>query len=153
MRFAQNILYSLKRKFPAKITLYKTLSSVVDTRTGVRVIERKVVHVQFAIVLPDTLSRKFDKRAHILERKVTWDQSQRTVIIDGVDLPVGFTIDMEMSVVFNDERYVVKTAERLDAGFGYILTILRAENNFPLQIFDLIARNEICLGQLIDHES
>jgi hypothetical protein len=153
MRFVHNLLYKLKRQYGAKVTLYKTLTSDVNPQTGKRTTTRKVVPITLAIVLPDTLARKFAYEHSFLaaNRPFTygaqWDQGQRIVIVDGNDIPKDFTIEVETSLVFENTRYTVKTANRMDVGFGYLLTIVRAENNTPLQILDFNISHALCMGQ------
>lgn len=153
MRFIHNLLYKLKRQYGATVVLYKTLGATIDPRAGKRTTDRVRVAVNRAIVLPDTLANKF-VYAHsylVANRKFTygaqWDQSQRLVVIDGADLPKDFTIEIETSLVFNNERFVVRKADRFDVGYGYLLTITRANDNEPLQITDLSVNQTLGLGQ------
>lgn len=153
MRFVHTLLYKLKRQYGAKVTLYKTLAGDFNAQTGRKTTTRKVIPINLAIVLPDTLARKFAYEHSFLaaNRPFTygaqWDQGQRIVIIDGNDLPKDFTIEVETSLVFENTRYTVKTANRMDVGFGYLLTIVRGENNSPLQILDFVVNQELSLGQ------
>lgn len=152
MRYVRNLLYKLKRQYGAKVTIYKTLTSEVDPKTGERTTTRQVVQIRHAVVLPDTLARKFAYEHSFLaaNRAFTygaqWDVGQRLCIIDGEDLPRDFLIEIETSVVFENQRYTVKTADRLDIGFGYLLTLVRTEGNFPLQIHDLTICHEMAFG-------
>ena len=153
MRFVHNLLYKLKRQYGASVTLYKITASNFDPATGRKTTTRTVVPINLAIVLPDTLARKFAYEHSFLaaNRPFTygaqWDQGQRIVIVDSKDLPKDFTIEVETSLVFENTRYTVKSANRMDVGFGYLLTIARAENNSPLQILDFVVRQELSLGQ------
>lgn len=152
MRYIRNLLYQLKRQYGAKVTLYKLLAMTVDPKTGRKTYSRQVVKLDLAVVLPDVLARKFayDYSFRASNREFIyggqWSQGQRMMIIDGNDLPKDFTVEVEMSAVFQNTRYVVKTAERLDVGFGYLLTLARAENNQPLQILEFKLEHEISFG-------
>lgn len=150
MRFIRNLLYKLKRQYGAKITLYKTLTSDIDPKTGRRTTTRKVIPIKLAIVLPDTLARKvaFEHGYLSTNRKFTYgaqqvDQNQRIAIIDGQDIPKNTSIEIETSIIFENERYVVKSSDRMDIGFGYILTLVRVDNSLPLQILDYSISQEL----------
>lgn len=155
MRFIKSILYQLKRQYGASVTLYKTTAYDIDPKTGKKSSSIVKHQVKLAIVLPDSLANKFayEHSYLVANRKFTygaqWDQRQRLVVIDGEDLPKGFTIEVETSLVFDNERYVVRKADKFDIGYGYLLTVTRADNNLPLQIFDLAVVSEICIGDEI----
>lgn len=157
MRFIKSILYQLKRQYGASITLYKTTAYAVDPKTGKKNVCVVKQEVKLAIVLPDTLANKFayEHSYLVANRKFTygaqWDQRQRLVVIDGQDLPKDFTIEVETSLVFANERYVVRKADKFDVGYGYLLTVTRADNNLPLQILDFCVHHKICIGQEVDH--
>jgi hypothetical protein len=153
MRFIRNVLYRLKRQYGTAVILYKTLTKDVDPKTGKKAMTRSHTAVDLAIVLPDTLANKFAYEHSFLaaNRKFTygaqWDQRQRLVVIDGYDLPEGYKIELEDSLVFNGERYTINKADQFDSGYGYLLTVVRADNNLPLQIIDLTVSQRLCLGQ------
>lgn len=152
-RFISNLLYSLKRQYGAEVTIYQTQSKDFNPKTGKMATTRKRVYVKLGIVLPDTLANKFAYEHSFLaaNRQFTygaqWDQRQRLIIIDGHDLPKDFTIGLEDSVVHNDFRYVVNKADVIDGGLGYLLTVVKAENNLPLQIIERTLSSAVCLGQ------
>lgn len=153
MRFIQNLLYKLKRQYGASVVLYQTTAKTLDSRTGKKATTQSKVAIKLAIVLPDSLANKFAYEHSFLaaNRKFTygaqWDQRQRLVVIDGRDLPTGTRIGVEDNLVFNNERYKVVKADQFDDAYGYLLTVIRAENNMPLQIMDLNVSQTLSLGQ------
>lgn len=152
-RFIQNTLYTLKRQYGAAVTVYKTDSKSFNPQTGRLTTVRTKVSIKLAVVLPDTLANKFAYEHSFLaaNRQFTygaqWDQRQRLMIIDGQDIPKDFKIELDDSIVHNNFRYVVRKADVIDDGLGYLLTVVKGENNTPLQILDFAVSTVICLGQ------
>lgn len=137
--FIRSVLYSMKRQYGSPIDLYQINTTDMDPATGVRQDTKTKTSIDWAIVLPDTMARKFAYEHSFLfaNRPFTygaqWDEDTRMVIIDGEDLAVGLEISVDDSIVFENKRYTVKTAERFDSGFGFILTVQRVKQNFALQ--------------------
>lgn len=153
MRFVRTALYALKRQYGAPVTLYKMDSKDFNPKTGQKVTVRSHLSINLAIILPDSLANKFAYEHSYLaaNRKFTfgtqWNQRQRLVVIDGADLPNQYEIELEDCLVFNNDRYVIRKVDKFDSGFGFILTITRAENNLPLQITDLSVDHVLGLEQ------
>lgn len=151
MLFIRQTLYALKRQYGAEVALYKTTTTEIDSKTGKKSTIRTKVVLDLAIVLPDSLANKFAYEHSFLaaNRKFTygaqWDQRQRLIIVDAVDLPEAYKIESEDSIVVDQDRYVVAKAEQF--ADGYLLTVVRAENNLPLLITDLSVTQSLGVGQ------
>lgn len=109
------LLYSLKRRFPARVDAYRLVSSDVNVRTGERTIVKELYPIKRAIVLPVKIAVQSDIAPKGFNYGGYYDESVRFFIIDRVDLSIELTRDDWL--VHNDKKYEIKTIEARDPAY------------------------------------
>ena len=139
-RLVRQTLYDLKKRYGAKVTIYKLTSASTDYRTGAKSATKLSQDVQKCIVLPtQELRRFFASIAFISAAKQFlspgiqgWDQSQRGFIFEGRDIP-GWEFEPEDWIVYRDRRYEVVQVERLEFDTGWLVVCKEAKGAQPEQ--------------------
>lgn len=137
LREIRIILYRLKRNFGLTATIKKPKTMVNDVKTGKVTITYDEYIVNRAILLPVDESRTFKYAlTYIAANKnftygAMFDTKTRTMIIDVKDLPSDFTMDTNCHVVFEAQRYNIKSVELAEHNQGWLLTLIGVTSSDP----------------------
>ncbi len=112
----QNIkhtLYKLKRRFGTRIGLYNRIGVTTDLKTGVKSATLAKAAIGRAIVLQARDFRTFSYDLAFISANKDFtmggyfDPSDRRIIIDKADMPVGWVVTVDQYVVIGDTQYKV----------------------------------------------
>lgn len=121
-----NVLYRLKMDYGVPATLKNVGISESNFKTGVASKTYESAELQRAILLPQQTAAQI---LYTLSTSQNFNYGglfnihNRTLIIDGKDLPTIFEISMGTLVILSTVTYSVKAFEKLIDNLGYILTI------------------------------
>jgi len=133
-RHIRRAIYTLKRRWPTPIQLHTVGDPVTDYDTGKVVISESTVSVRKAIELPRNELRKFIyDLSYIASAKnftygALFDQATRIVLIDRMDLPKKYAIDIDQEVTVEGERFQVNTTSEIPYKTAYIVGLVRSRS-------------------------
>ena len=142
-----SLVYSLKRRYSARVDVYRLVSSDVDVRTGEREIVKEVYPLERAIVLPAKVSVQSDIAPKGFNYGTYYDKSVRNFIIDRADLPVELSKDDWL--VLDGSKYEIKQLEVRDAAY---LIIGHDTGETPEQIHVLFAQTYTAVNHASESE-
>ncbi len=153
-------LYKLKKAFGSPIDIYTLVSSTTDVRTGETVIQTKVTHVRWAIILPDMQTRKQLMRKMAAGTEASrdftaagsYDRSQRKVIIDSRDTPGLTELTADDWIVFKGDRYQIVEVGCPDTDFSWMLTIRKQLGEVPQQTLSVKYDDLVSPGDAVGAE-
>lgn len=125
----RRVVYRLKRIYGLPVDLYKITPGETDYETGEKSAVYNKVHIKRAIVQPARLHRDFVyDLAYISANKDFtgggfFDVSDRRIIIDAKDLPIGWVPTLNQFVIIGAKRYELKSFYEFEADMGYILVV------------------------------
>ena len=131
-RHLRRTLYTLKRRWPTPIQLHTVGDPVTDYDKGTTESTVTTKRIRKAIELPRNELRKFvyDLSYIATAKNFTYgalfDQATRIVLIDRIDLPKGYVIDIDQEATIDGERYQVNTTSELPFGTAYIVGLIRS---------------------------
>lgn len=151
----KHTLYKLKRRYSFQLGLHSRSNITTDPKTGIKSAIINKVTVVHAIVLQarDFRSFVYDLAFISANKDFTmggyFDPSDRRVIIEKNDLPVGYKLTADHYVVLNDTQY--KVVEFNDYDYGYVLLIralrgekvVRLEETINVMILQQVATAEL----------
>lgn len=123
------ILYRLKRNYPAKITIRKTLATYKDLETGEVTRPNRSFDIRRAIALPERRIPDFIyDLSYIAANKNfayggQFSSSTRLVIIDAKDVPRDFNLSIGDEVIFDKQLHALKSMTDTANKKGHILTV------------------------------
>jgi hypothetical protein len=121
-------LYVLKRAFGSTVVLYKLLTASTSYTSGAKTVTSTSVTIPRCIVLPVRLQREVIQTvAQISANKTfayggSFDSGTREFVIDARDLAVGYTIELDDWIIYDGQRYELKTIELLEQHTGWHVT-------------------------------
>ncbi len=124
------IIYRLKRQFGLPAVLYVPSSTARNVETGKTTRTWETVSIRRAIIVRSNEQRKFiyDLAFIAAAKNFTtggyFDETKRLVIVDGKDIPLTITPDINMHFEFQDKRWEINQINRIEdrAGFSFIVT-------------------------------
>lgn len=139
-RLVRETIYDLKKRYGAKITLYRLLSATTDYDTGAKSATKESLDVQKAAVLPSSEARRFltsiafisASKSFVSPGVQGWDQSQRGFILDARDCP-GWEFEPEDWIVYRNRRYDIVVTERLEFDTGWLVIGKEVKGSIPEQ--------------------
>jgi hypothetical protein len=139
-KLIRQTIYDLKKRYGAKITVYRLTTAATDYETGVKTATKDSLDVQRAAVLPSSEARRFltsisfisASKSFVSPGMQGWDQSQRGFILDARDCP-GWEFEPEDWIVYRDRRYDIVTTERLEFDTGWLVIGKEAKGSVPEQ--------------------
>ena len=139
-KLVRQTIYDLKKRYGAKITIYRLLSTSTDLETGVKTASKESLDVQKVAVLPSSEARRFltsisfitASKNFVSPGMMGWDQSQRGFILDSRDCP-GWEFEPEDWIVYRDNRYEIVVTERLEFDTGWLVIGKRVKGSVPEQ--------------------
>lgn len=133
-------LYILKRQYGARIDIYSLLDSDTDVRTGEKTISKTMFPVERAIVLPVTIDRSVQQGISAISANKefvmggSYDVGTRKVIIDRRDCPTLSALTADDWIVYDGDKYQIKSVEEFEIDCGWILTVRKLLGEVPEQI-------------------
>ncbi len=129
-RRIRQALYVLKRAFGSTVVLYKLVDASTSYTTGIKSSTSTSTIIPRCIVLPIRLQREVIQTVSQISANKTFaygdggsfDSGTREFVIDARDLPVGYTIELDDWIVYNDRRYELKNVEQLEQHTGWHIT-------------------------------
>lgn len=125
-RFVRNIIYALKRRYGMKITFFRD-DEDLDLRTGKKTVDKLVVPVNRAIVLPNKSVPKFvyDLSFIATNKNFTmggvFDAGKRRIILDSRDLTNGYIPRNRDYFAFENRRWDVIEVSEFEFNTGYLV--------------------------------
>jgi len=129
LRFIRRTIYRLKRQYGLPVDLYSQTLGATNLETGAKSSTLDKVVIKRAIVQPARNHRDFVyDLAYISANKDFttggfFDASDRRIIIDARDLPSSWVMDADQFVIYNNQRYDIKSFYEFEEGMGYILVV------------------------------
>ncbi len=153
-RTIRAVLYDLKKRYGAPISVYRLSSASTDYETGVKSATKISFDIKKAIVLPASETRKFltsisfisASKAFVSSGIQGWDQSQRGFIIDGQDL-LNFAFEPEDWIVYRGKRYEVTLIETLEFDTGWLIIANQIKGSVAEQIINLNVVDTLIVSQ------
>ncbi len=127
LRSLRLTLYSLKRQFAGSVYLYQLIDAETDYVTGIKTSTQRVYPVKRAIVLPIKLQRDEVKTLSIVSANKsfvyggTYDAGVRLFVIDARDVPADLDLKLDDWLVYNGERYSLKSIDKLELQAGWLI--------------------------------
>jgi len=127
-------IYQLKRLWGKAIRYYAPTSNTHDILTGAISRTYELTNIHKAIVCPSTIDRSFvyDLAFIAAAKNFTggayFDRSTRNVILDASDLPTGFVPKVKHHLEFEDDRFEIKTIERILDNAIYVIACQSLSN-------------------------
>ena len=145
LMFVRRVLYRLKQSYGYPVDLYRFTSSDINLATGRKDVRRTKYSISKAVILPASMARKFAyDLSYVAANKnfsygAFYDVKTRLIIVDGIDLPVGFDILIDDHFVHGSKSYVVRTVESIIDSFGFLITAKETEGTLPFEVTSLHA--------------
>jgi len=139
LRSLRHTLYSLKHSFGGTIYVYTLLEAATSYTTGVKTSTQTATRIARAIVLPVQIQRELAKGLSAnktFAKGGTYDAGTRLFVIDAKDVSADFDIDLEDWIVYNSQRFSLKTIDKLELNAGWLLVgsaIATARGPLPQQ--------------------
>jgi hypothetical protein len=137
-KFMKNVIYKLKRSFGLPIEYYKINTHSTDLESGIHATTHTRIYISKAVVLRAREFRSFVyDLAYISANKDFteggfFDPQDRRVLLDVVDLPLGFNPTVDDYFILNGDKYEIK--EILDYGENYTFEMLARKLRGSLKI-------------------
>jgi len=142
-RHIRRVLYSLKRRYPQEVGLYRATGVATNFQTGVQS-ETRIKHtIPRAILLPSKLSRDFSyDLAYIAANKeftqgAFYDHKARRVIISKRDIPADWPLDLNTWLVFQHTRHEIKEIVEFENNEGVMFILEALSGQPPKEIHDV----------------
>ena len=138
-------LYILKRQYGCTIDIYKLNSSSTDQRTGLKTIVTTTYHIVRAPVLPSKVERADQKNISVISANKefamggSYDAGQREFIVDRRDCPRLPDLTADDWIVYNGQRWQIRSFEELEVRAGWNITARRLVGEIPNQVIQLAA--------------
>lgn len=145
-------LYSLKRQYSSSIDIYTINSTTTNPETGVVGIDKDVVHLKRAIVLPARMTRDVKKSiSQISSNKMfvvggTYDAGRRIFIVDRRDTS-DLTLTSNSYLVYKKRKYEIESFQEFEFEAGWSIVGRELVGEVPEQIYLLSADNLLSLTQ------
>ena len=150
------LLYSLKRQWGTSFDYFQILLSEVDDRTGTRRIQRELLKLS-AVLLPQNQIRKFIQDIGYLaaDKNFTYgglnDYNTLTIVIDAMDLPKNFQVNLNGYINYNGKRYERVSFSNL-AEAAYILIARGVEGAYKYGRLEETCFNELQFQEVLTYE-
>jgi hypothetical protein len=153
-------LYRLRRQWGVPADLYRLEVGAADLDTGLTTdIKTKYAIPQFITWLVTETEKATYALAYARANSnftygAIFEVGDRTGIIDGVYLPDGFDLQQNDYVVYDGERYDIRSFGKLDGGAGYVMHLRNVPGTFPGQIiertyWDTLEFEQTILGEVV----
>jgi len=133
-RFIRGRIYALKRRFGFPIEVCLENIGAYNPETGTADIAHERYPIRRAIVFPGMVHRDIFYSISFLRANSNFtyggdiENDDRSIIIDGRDLPPGFILTQEHYYLFNNLRWDLKDFVRLEDGISYFINLRRSGN-------------------------
>ena len=149
----------LKRQYGGCIDIYRRLpGGSVDHKTGLVVVNKDVITVKRAIILPAKVIRTADLPINVISANKsftfggTYDRNTRLFLIDRKDVPQlelkSFELTNDDWIVYDGLKYEIKFFELVEFDAAWAITGQAVLGDVPEQIFERAADNLIRVEQV-----
>ena len=151
-RLMRQTLYSLKRQYGGPVDIYTINSTTTNPETGVVAIDKDVVYLRRAIVLPARMTRDVKKSiSQISANKMfvvggTYDAGRRIFIVDRRDTS-DLTLTNNSYLVYRKRKYEIESFQEFEFESGWSIVGRELDGEVPEQIYLLSADNHLSLTQ------
>lgn len=158
VQFIRDMLYSMKRDYGLPIRYGRIATQELNYNTGENVVVKHVYSIRKAVVITNTLNRRFVQDIAYLaaNKNFTYgglfDENSTFFIIDARDLPKNVTIEMDDFIFYEHGRYYVKKVERLAYNCGYIVSCLQHEGANPFDVQPAKVLQSLDIQQEINYD-
>ena len=149
----RQVLYGLKRQYPARFDIYVMGDQTSDARTGRRTVSKTVHPVEHGIVLPAKMDRA-EKRSISqisankgLVQGAFYDTTARRFIVDREDVPEITELTEDDWIVFNNRKYQFVNIQEFEDNAAWMITARALLGETPEQIFVVNADNLLNVEQ------
>jgi len=139
---ARQSLYVLKRAYGARIDIYKLVESTTDARTGVKIVNKTVLTVRKAIVMPVRTTRDVKQSISLISSDKEFvtggstDIGTRDFIIDRRDTPSLPSLTDDDWIVYDGAKYQIAVVQLFEPDAGWVITTRELVGEVPEQIFN-----------------
>lgn len=149
----RQILYGLKRQYPARFDIYIMGDQTSDARTGRRTVSKTVHPVERGIVLPAKLDRN-DKRSisvisanKALVQGGFYDTTVRKFIVDRSDVPEIAVLTQDDWIVYKGRKHQIAYVQEFEDEAGWLILARAVLGEVPEQILLVNADNLLIVEQ------
>lgn len=149
----RQVLYALKRQYGGSIDIYQKGSQSVDYEDGTKTIDKDVIFVQRAIILPAKVLREANQSISVISANKafiyggTYDSSTRMFIVDRRDVPDLPELTEDDWIVYDGRKFEIKQFEMAEFDSAFVITGKAVLGDVPEQIHLLAADSLLRLGQ------
>lgn len=148
----RQVLYGLKRQYPARFDIYVMGDQTSDARTGRRTVSKTVYPVERGVALPAKMDRA-EKRSisQISANKglvmgAFYDTTARRFIVDRDDVSEIAELTEDDWLVFNNRKYQIVNIQEFEDDAAWMITARALLGETPEQIFLVNADNMVNLN-------
>ena len=134
LRQVEIIIYKLKRQYGMQMYIrYRGSDDEYNLETGDITRDLDYISIRRGILLPKRTITEFSYDLSFIAASKNftygglYEEGTRWVLIDSKDLPRTFTLNTEMSIVFDNRRYKIaehdKVPESLPRGYAWLLRV------------------------------
>ena len=148
-------MYSLKREYGGRIHLYKQGAVSSDAKTGARTVEKSVLVIERASILPAEVARREVRGISLISANKNlvsgggYDNSTHVFIIDKRDVP-NLSVAKDDWIVFDSQKFQIDHFESFEFGTGWVITAKALLGEVPEQIHLLSADSLLNLSSSAD---
>ena len=154
----RNVLYMLKRQYGGRIDLYKKGAASSNPRTGERTIEKSVIPIKRAIILPAEVARQVIQGISLISANKSlvqgggYDNALRLFIIEKRDVPSDLSLTPDDWIVFKRMKYQISEFREFEFDTCWVITAKALLGEVPQQIHLLSADNLLSLSSSVAEE-
>lgn len=148
----RRVLYSLEKRFGAPLDYYRLLGSETNIETGVRSINRKVINVPRAVILPTRVRREAERSISVIsaDKKFVqgggYDIGLKQFIIRGELLSEINGVQLDDWIVYQSRRFNVVEFDDYEFSGSYLITAREAVGAQSRQLHSLTVGQSLTLG-------
>jgi hypothetical protein len=147
--FIKDTIYQMEHDYGVELTYYVVEKSDMNLETGKVNVTRKSYRIKKAIELGTKLQRQFIQDiAYLAANKnftygALFDQNKSVYLIGRRQLPRGVEINLNNFFIRGHKRFVIDSADILEHGCGWVVTVKNHEGASPFETHKLTVRNKI----------
>lgn len=150
-------IYTLKWRYGFPIDIYRDLAPVYDVTTGLTTVQRRKIRIRRMIVFPGLEHRDFFYTIAFIKAQSNFVSggdvpiTDRQFIIDGHDLPKDFAPRVGDYLIWQHQRYDIKSTTALDADTGFFINGRKVNQNITYEIHEYTIRHQLKVGSVFEY--
>lgn len=155
-RYIRRIMYSLKRRYPQEVQLYRSTGETVNYQTGVKTRTTIKHTIKRGVLLPQNMTRNFSYDLSFIaaNKEFTYgglfDTSTRQVIVSRRDIPTDWPLDLNSWLVMKHTRYELKEVREFEHNEVVVFVAKALTNAPPTEHHDVHVCDDLELSQTIE---